>query len=64
MSKPHVITINGVTLTDGQSLAVEIALRSFWHDLSYPDALGQDAQGRKLAVLHRARLGEILELIN
>ncbi len=63
MSEPQ-IEINGSKLSEGQAMAVRVACTSFLQDMSEGDApLGPDELGRRMAVLYRDRLREVLRLI-
>lgn len=61
-NEPH-ITINGVSLDQGQSMAVRVAVTSFFDQMGEPDALGDDEGGRALAAAYRKRIEEVLRLI-
>ena len=60
--EPHTI-INGMELTSGQSMAVRVAVTSFYQEMGDKDALGDDEVGRKLASGYRDRLMEVLKLM-
>lgn len=57
------VTINGVSLSFGQSMALRVAATNFAMELQEPDALGDDDVGRGIAKGYRERLGEILRLM-
>ncbi len=57
------ITINGVLLSEGQSLSVRVAIESFIIQLKI-DGLGNDDRGNQITKSYLERLGEIQELIH
>ena len=57
------ITINGVRLTDGQSISLRVAVLTFMLDLNDPDSLGEDPHGRLMTSGYKERLSEILGLL-
>lgn len=58
------IAINGRPLTGGQSMAVRVAVVHYLADmLADPDALGEDAHGRRMTRLYADRLKEVAEII-
>lgn len=58
------ITIEGVRLSFGQSMALRVAASNFLTTLSHdPEALGSDEHGRHMAKNYRERLSEILKLM-
>ena len=61
MTEPT-ITINGVTLSQGQAMTVRVALSAFAMDLR--DGLGDDEHGKAMTAAYRARLSEILKIIH
>jgi hypothetical protein len=63
MPKEAVITINGQTLTVGQSMALRVAVTNYHGDMSEPGALGKDSMGEGIRQGYLARLSEILEVI-
>lgn len=58
------VTINGTSLTFGQSMALRVAVSTFLMSLSEPDALGDDEAGRGIAAGYKQRLSEIAKLIH
>ena len=56
------ITVNGVTLTVGQSMTIRVALHHFASDL-YQDGLGDDDHGRKMTEQYQSRTSEIINII-
>ena len=58
------ITINGVALSFGQSMALRVAASTFLMTLSEPDALGDDEPGRGIAKGYRERMIEIIKMIH
>jgi len=62
MDKEAHIEINGVCLNGGQSMAVRIAVQSFFMEMEY-SGLGKDEHGIMLADLYKRRLGEVADLI-
>lgn len=61
MTEPH-ISINGVVLSEGQSMAVRVACSSFFAEMSGA-ALWHDDLGRQIQGGYRDRLKEVLALI-
>ena len=57
-----IITINGMTLTVGQSLTVRLAVSSFVLELT-KNGLGNDPHGEEMAKLYLARAGEVREMM-
>lgn len=57
------VTINGVPLTFGQSMALRVAANNFAMELQDPDALGDDEGGRSITKGYRERLAEVLGLM-
>lgn len=58
------IVINGVELTNAQSMALRVAVTTFNGDMaSDPDRLGTDEHGRTMTKAYRERTAEILSLI-
>lgn len=62
MTEPR-ITISGTELTEGQAMAVRVAINNFVTDLAQPEALGDDGFGRDLARAYTLRLQEVLRLM-
>ena len=62
MTKEALITVKGVTLTEGQSMTVRCALESFDADLAGP-GLGDDEHGVGMVEAYRARVQEIRALV-
>lgn len=62
MSEP-VILINGRRLTDGQAMAVRVAITTFHQEMAEPDALGGDEHGKRMAEGYRDRLTEVLRML-
>ena len=60
MNEPK-IEINGVTLTDSQTIAVRIAVESL--GVTIEDGLGDDDYARQLAELYRSRIEEVRDLM-
>lgn len=58
------VTINGVGLTIGQTMALRVAAAAFHTEMGAPDALGEDEHGREMAAGYRARLTEVLVLLH
>ena len=58
------ITINGVVLSFGQSMALRVAVSSFLMSLSEPDALGDDDNGRGIAKGYKASMTEVMAMIH
>ena len=57
------ITINGADLTTAQATAVRVAIFDFCVLLADPDMLGDDDMARALTVAYRARIAEVLRLM-
>ena len=62
MTEPHII-LNGMELTDAQSMAVRVAVTSFHQEMGDKDPLGDDEIGRQMASAYRDRLTEVLKLM-
>lgn len=57
-SKETTIVINGVLLTDAQSMTVRVALESFAGDL-VSDGLGDDKIGKQITKAYLERISEV-----
>jgi hypothetical protein len=57
-----IVTINGVQLTVGQSMALRVAVGSFAQSMQ-DNGLGDDAHGKAMAEAYIARIAEIESLI-
>lgn len=57
------ITINGHVLTEGQSMALRVAVTDFYSQMQNPEALGTDEHGLRMVEGYRARLYEVLRQI-
>jgi hypothetical protein len=57
------IIIAGKPLTQGQSMAVRVAVTNMLTEMSDPNALGDDAAGRQMVEGYHARLTEVISLI-
>lgn len=57
------ITINGTPLSFGQAMALRVAASAYLMEMSNPDALGDDEQGRAIAKGYNERLGEVIKLM-
>jgi hypothetical protein len=62
MNEPD-ITINGVKLTQGQTMAIWVALQSYAQEMSKPNALGKDAAGRAIAKGYLRNITSINDII-
>jgi len=62
MSEPTII-VGNTMLSEGQSMAVRVALNSFLIEMQEPDALGDDEHGKAMAGLYRDRILEILRMM-
>lgn len=62
MTEPH-ITINGQSLSEGQAMAVRVAISDFISDMAQPEALGGDEHGIAMAKAYQERLSEVLRLM-
>lgn len=58
------VTINGHHLTDGQAMALRVALDSFRATLIDDDALGEDEHGIAMTQQYRQRLVEISRMVH
>jgi hypothetical protein len=59
------IVINGVELTEGQSMTLRVAVTNLHSQMaSDPDRLGTDDNGRTLTKGYRERSAEVLSLIH
>lgn len=63
MSGEPTITINGTTLSLGQSMAVRVAVTVYLMEMSAPGALGDDHHGEAMARAYHERLLEVLRLM-
>ncbi|MFQ6550473.1 hypothetical protein AADZ90_021225 [Aestuariibius sp. 2305UL40-4] len=61
MAEPN-ISINGTRLTEGQAMAVRVAIASYLSEMQNPDALGDDRHGRNMAAAYKDRLSEVVNL--
>jgi len=57
------IIINGIELTDGQSMTVRAGIESFSSYLSDDDVLGRDEHGRLMVAAYRDRLSEVSRIL-
>jgi hypothetical protein len=57
------IIIAGKPLTQGQSMAVRVAVTNMLTEMTDPVALGNDPQGREMTAGYHARLTEVISLI-
>lgn len=57
------ITINGVSLSVGQSMAVRVAVSAFHADMCGDTPLGDDGHGRAMQRHYRERLDEVIEIM-
>lgn len=57
------ITVNGVLLSIGQTMAVRVALVNMAAEMAQPGALGDDEHGRWMSEQYVARSREILAII-
>lgn len=62
MKNEPVITINGVTLTEGMSMTVRVALESFYSDLSF-NGLGDDEHGKKMVEGYQTNIKAMRKLM-
>jgi hypothetical protein len=62
MKEPK-ITVNGVTLTPAQAMAVRVAVTHFIHAMQEKDALGTDQIGRDIANGYAERGSEVLAVM-
>lgn len=56
------ITVDGIELTDAQSMTLRVAINSFAMDLRH-DGLGDDAHGKRMTELYLERIKEINAII-
>lgn len=63
MSEAHII-INGVTLTEPQSMALRVAITGHLVQMSLEGALGEDATGEAIRELYFQRSAEVARLLN
>ena len=61
--KEATITINGVPLTNQQSMTVRVALTSFHSRMQNPLELGNDKHGASMVALYRKSSGSVLDII-
>ena len=57
------LTINGIELTEGQIMALRVALGNFQSYL-LEEGLGQDLHGRMMTEAYLARLRELVDLVH
>lgn len=57
------ITINGKELSDGQAMALRVAVTAYYQELEDPDSFGTDKHGRAQVRAYRDRLREILAMV-
>jgi hypothetical protein len=57
------ITISGVKLSQAQAMVVRMACSAMHREMQSPDALGDDEHGRRMTIVCRERLNEILPLL-
>lgn len=62
MAEP-IITINGVTLSQGQAMTVRVLLTNAEAAMLADDALGDDEHARRMTKAYADRLGEIMPLL-
>ena len=62
MNKEPLIVVNGITLSEGQSMAVRVAVTAFILDME-ENGLGDDEHGTKMAQLYIDRLREVNSII-
>ena len=58
------ITINGVTLSQGQAMTLRVAIQHFFMDMSQPNALGNDEIGQSIANGYKTNAQQINTLIH
>lgn len=61
MQEPS-ITINGKQLSEGQAMAIRVAIESFALDMD-TNGLGEDDHGEKMTQAYLSRIREIRELM-
>ena len=62
MKEAHV-AIDGVTLTQGQSMTLRVAMEFFRMDLLKPASLGEDDMGKRLASAYAKNAAEISSML-
>ena len=62
MSEPHII-INGIPLTEGQAMAVRVAVTSFRSEMQMPGALGNDEHGIAMAAGYSMALRSVQDIM-
>ena len=63
MNEPT-ITINGITLSQGQAMTLRVALQHFLMDMPKPNALGDDEVGQSIANGYKTTAQQINHLIH
>lgn len=58
-----IITVNGHELRVGEAMTIRVALTDFLFELSDPNALGDDAHGRRMTAGYRDCAKSILRLM-
>lgn len=61
--KEATITINGVALSEEQSMTLRVAACAFLANMREPDPLGGDDIGRQIAASYDARISEVITLM-
>ena len=59
MNEAHMV-INGLALVSGQAMTLRVACTAYLMEMEQPDALGEDEQGRAMALGYAERLREVL----
>lgn len=57
------IIINGKKLTEGQAMAVRVAVTNLLTEMSDPRALGDDEVGMGIAAGYHARCTEVIHMV-
>lgn len=57
------ITVDGVPLTNGQSMAVRVAITSYHNEMSGFGVLGEDSMGEAIRKGYKSRLDEVLGIM-
>jgi hypothetical protein len=62
MNEPA-ITVNGQPLTEGQAMAVRVAISVYCMEMDEKGALGDDEHGIAMAAAYKDRLTEVLRMM-
>ena len=58
-----IITINGVQLSDGEAMALRVAITAYHAQMAKPNALGNDTVGENIRKGYLSNLGRVQNII-